>query len=122
MANEIIQDIKFSATKNGATISFANRNFINMYGNDMFQATQLISESTVDLLDLGSVSGSPRTLLIKNLDATNTVYIGGDSLHDEWRIKILPSDCCVISPQTSTLYAQASTSPCRVQIIAVEDD
>jgi hypothetical protein len=122
MANEIIQDIKFSATKNGATVSFANRNFFDMYGSDTFQGTQLISESTIDLLEFGSVNGSPRTLIIKNLDTTNTIYIGGDSLHAEWLIKILPSDCCVISPQTSTLYATASTSPCRVQIIAVEDD
>jgi hypothetical protein len=122
MANEISLDISFSANKGGASVSFANRKFFNMYGNDMFQGTQLISDSTIDLLDFGSVDWQPRTLIIKNLDTTNEVIIGGDSAHAEWCIKIKPSDCCVINPQTSTLYATASNAPCRVQITAVEDD
>ena len=122
MANEISLDISFSATKSGASVSFANRKFFNMTGVNMFQGTQLLSNSSVDQIDFGSVGGVPRTVIIKNLSPTNYVFIGGDDTLSSWGIKILPNDCCMLSPTQSLLYGTSESSSSLIQVIAVEDD
>lgn len=122
MANEISQDISFSANKDGASVSFANRKFFNMTGVNMFQGTQLISFETPEELYLGSVpAGAVRTLIIKNLDQTNPLFVCGVNTFDQWIIRIKPNDCCIIQP-TAGIYAQAETAAILVQIIAVEED
>jgi hypothetical protein len=122
MANEISQVIQIKVAKGGASVSFDSRTLFNMTGVNMSQGTQLLSNSSVDPIDFGSVGGAPRTVIIKNLSSTNYVFIGGDDTLSSWGIKILPNDCCIFSPTQSLIYGSSETSSSLIQVIAVEDD
>jgi hypothetical protein len=119
MANEITQNIKVSATKGGATVTIDSRERFDMAGADMTQATQNIG-TTAETLSLGDITGAPRQLAIKNLDATNFVEIGGDSGLTVFKLKIRPLDCAVFEPSSGTVYAKADTASCLVQFVAIE--
>lgn len=119
MANEITQNIQISASKGGADVSIASRERFNMTGNDMSQLTQNIG-TTAETLNLGDISAAPRQLVVKNLDQTNFVEIGGDSGLTVFKIKLRPNDCCAFEPSSGTIYAKADTASCLVQIIAIE--
>lgn len=119
MANEITQTVQLTATKNSATVSLSTTKRITMSGDDMVQSTQVIG-TTAETLSLGDISGAPSQLLIKNLDATNFVEIGGDSGLTVFKIKILSGETVLIRPTSATIYAKADTADVRVQLIATE--
>ena len=119
MANEIVQNIQVTASKGGAEVGINSRQRHNMTGSDMVQATQTIG-LTAELLILGDIAGAPRQLVIKNLDTTNFIEVGGDSSLTVFKIKVRPNDCCVFEPSSGTVYAKADTAACPVQIVAIE--
>lgn len=119
MANEITQSIQISAAKSGASVSIQSRERFDMTGADMSQLTQNIG-TTAETLNLGDITGAPRQLVVKNLDATNFVEVGGDSGLTVFKIKLRPLDCAVFEPNSGTVYAKADTASCLVQIVAIE--
>ena len=119
MANEITQTIQFSVSKNGASATLSNTKRINMTGGGIVNNTQLIG-TTAEAVNLGDISGAPSQLVIKNLDATNFVEIGGDSGLTVFKLRIQPGEATVIRPTSGTLYAKADTADVRLQIVATE--
>ena len=119
MANEITQNITLQVTKNGETTSLAHSKRVTQTGDDYTKKTQNIGTSA-ELVDLGDITGAPGQLVIKNLDATNFVEIGGDSGLTVFKLKILAGEALLISPSSATIYAKADTAACRVSIFAIE--
>lgn len=119
MANEITQNIQIKAVKGGAEVSINSRQKFTMTGDDMFQATQVIGTSS-ELVNLGDITGAPRQLVVKNLDSTNFIEIGGDSGLTVFSLKVRPNDCQVFEPTSGTVYAKANTASCRIQVVAFE--
>lgn len=119
MANEIYASVSANARKNGAEIAFSSSHNLTMTGDDFTNATQVIGTSA-ETLNLGDITGAPGMLIIKNLDATNFIEIGGDSGLTVFKLKLLPGQFHFFQPSSSTLYAKADTADVRVQIIATE--
>lgn len=119
MANEIYKTATVRANKNGARIEFSGTKNIDMSGDDLVSATQVIGTSS-ETLDLGDVTGAPGVLVVKNLDTTNFVELGGDSGLTVFKIKIIAGDFAVIQPTSGTIYAKADTADVRVQILSAE--
>lgn len=120
MANEITQSIRITASKNDAQVVLASTKRITMTGDDMVQGTQVIG-TVAETLSLGDISGAPSQLVVKNLDSTNFVELGGDSGLTVFKLRIEPGETVVIRPGGATVYAQADTAAVRVQILATAD-
>jgi len=119
MANEIYKTATFRANKGGARVEFSGTKNFDMSGDDMLSGTQVIGTSS-ETVDLGDISGAPVVLVIKNLDSTNFVEIGGDSGLTVFKLKIPAGDFVVIQPSSATIYAKADTADVRIQTIAAE--
>ena len=119
MANEIYASLNFTARKSGAESTFAGSFNLTMTGDDMLQATQVIGTSS-ETINLGDITGAPGGFIIKNLDATNYVEIGGDSGLTVFKLKLLAGQFHYFQPSSATIYAKANTADVRVQIIATE--
>jgi hypothetical protein len=120
MANEISKTIIFTVTKNGATARYANLSARqNMSGTESIQSTQLIGTSA-ETVGLGEISGAPGKVIIKNLDSTNFVEIGGDSGLTVFKLKIPAGDEQIFAPTSGTIYAKADTANVRIQVTAWE--
>ena len=119
MANEITASMSFRATKGGATVSFQDRFIADLTEQDMVNQTQLIGTSA-EAIDIGDINGGVQFLIVKNLDATNTVEIGSDVTGADMFITLQPGKFCMFSPNTEDLYAIADTAAVRVLILAVE--
>ena len=119
MANEITQNITFSSTKGGASVSISTQKRFNMAGNHMIQATQAIG-LTAEVLELGDISGAPAGIAIKNLDAVNFIEIGGDSGLTVFKLKIPAGHAAIFQPTAGTIYAKADTAAVLIQLVAME--
>jgi hypothetical protein len=119
MANEIYASLNFTARKNGAESSISSSFNLTMTGDDMIQNTQVIGTSS-EAVDLGDITGAPGAIIIKNLDATNFIEIGGDSGLTVFKTKLLAGQFTMFQPSSATLYAKADTANVRIQIIATE--
>ena len=119
MANEIKSSINFSASKGGARVALSSSFYLTMSGSEMIQSTQSIG-TTAETINLGDITGAPGGFVIKNLDATNYIEIGGDSGLTVFKIKIPAGQFAAFQPTSATIYAKANTAAVRVQIIASE--
>ena len=119
MANEIRSSVNFSAIKGGAKVAISSSFNLTMAGSEMVQATQSIGTSS-ETLNLGDITGIPGAIVIKNLDATNYIEIGGDTGLTVFKIKLLAGQFVAFQPTSATIYAKANTAAVRVQIIATE--
>ena len=119
MADIINNSLTFNADKNGAKIEFANSFKLVQAGDEFLSTTQVIGTSA-ETLNLGDITGAPGAVVIKNLDATNFVEIGGDSGLTVFKLKILPGQHAAFQPTSATIYAEADTADVRIQILATE--
>lgn len=119
MANEIFASIQLTATKTNANVNLTATFNQDMTGSNMVQATQLIGTSA-ETISFGDISGAPTQVLIRNLDPTNFVEIGGDSGLTVFKLKLLAGKSMLIPPSSGTIYAKADTAAVRVQIVATE--
>ena len=119
MANEISSSINFKAAKSGAKTAINSSFNLTMTGNEMVQSTQSIG-TTAETLNLGDITGAPGALIIKNLDATNFIEIGGDSGLTIFKITVKKGQFAAFQPSSATIYAKADTAAVRIQIIATE--
>lgn len=120
MANEINLSGQVSATKNGFSVSASASKPVTMTGDDMIQTTQLIGNAAAELLVFGEITGAPSVLMIKNLDATNYIEVGGDSGLTVFKIKIPAGHFAIFQPTSANVYAQANTAAVRAAIVATE--
>ena len=119
MANEGYYVVNLQASKGGAKVERSESMRFDMTGDDMVQSTQLIG-TTAETVTFTGITGAPQMLLIKNLDPTNFIELGGDSGLTVFKLKILAGRSSLISPSSATLYAIADTSAVRIQIVAIE--
>lgn len=119
MANEVYASVRVTANKSGAKSEISTTFRANMTGDDMLQATQVIG-TTSELVSFGDITGAPQQVVIKNLDSTNFVELGGDSGLTVFKLKLLAGQTTLIQPSSATLYAKADTADVRIQVIAVE--
>lgn len=119
MANEIFATLQFTARKNGAEIAITSQHSVSMTGNDLLSATQVIG-TTAEAVSFGDITGAPGEVVIKNLDATNFIELGGDSGLTVFKTKLLPGRFTVFQPTSATLYAKADTADVRIQVVANE--
>jgi len=114
MANEIYSQLTLTARKSGATVTLSNSINQDMTGSNMIQSTQLIGTSA-ELISFGDISGAPSQVMIKNLDSTNFVEIGGDSGLTVFKLKLLAGKHLLI-PTSARLYrlkSQRMIGQCR---------
>jgi len=90
-----------------------------MTGDDLINATQVIG-TTSELVSFGEITGAPGEVVIKNLDSTNFIELGGDSGLTVFKIKLLAGRTTIFQPSSATLYAKADTAAVRIQILANE--
>lgn len=119
MANEISSTINFKAAKSGAKVALNSSFNLTMTGGDMVQSTQSIGTSA-ETINLGDITGAPGAIIIKNLDSTNFIEIGGDSGLTVFKMKLLAGQFAAFQPSSATIYAKADTAAVSVQIIATE--
>lgn len=119
MANEIYESLSFTARKNGAEIGISTSNRVTMTGDELVNVTQVVG-TTAELVSFGDITGAPGEVVIKNLDATNYIEIGGDSGLTVFKTKLLPGRFTVFQPSSATLYAKANTADVRIQLITTE--
>jgi len=119
MANEITQNITLQVTKNGVTSSLVSNKRVTMTGDDFTNQTQLIG-TTAELVDLGDITGAPGNLVIKNMDSTNYIELGGDSGLTVFKLKINAGEASLVTLSSATLYAKANTADVRIAILAIE--
>jgi len=120
MANEVTFACSLKATKTGAIINQTANMFADMTGADMMQNTQNIGTSA-ELVTFGDITGAPKLVMIKNLDVTNFIELGGDSGLTVFKLKLRAGHATLFSPSSATLYAKADTASVLVQVAAVED-
>lgn len=119
MANEIYASIQATARKNGAEVAINTSFNLTMTGDGMFNATQSIG-TTAETVSFGDITGAPGMVIVKNLDDTNFVELGGDSGLTVFKTKLLAGQWCMFQPTSGTMYAKADTAAVRVQVIATE--
>jgi hypothetical protein len=119
MAREVFASLQYSARKNGAEIRMASSHTVDMTGDDLASITQVIG-TTAETVNFVDITGAPGEVVIKNLDATNYVELGGDSGLTVFKIKLLPGRFTVFQPSSATLYAKANTAEVRIQVLANE--
>jgi hypothetical protein len=119
MANEVTFACNLKAVKNGAIINQSSNMVASMTGDDMMQNTQNIG-TTAELVTFGDITGAPQQVMIKNLDATNFIELGGDSGLTVFKIKLLAGLSCLFTPSSAILYAKANTASVLIMVAAVE--
>lgn len=120
MANEITMVAGLSASKGGAVINPGTMTAQQtMAGEDMMQET-VPSTTSAALFTWGGITGVPAAVLIKNLDSTNYVEIGGDSGLTVFKLKLLAGKSILITPSSATMYHKANTASCQLLVVAVE--
>ncbi len=119
MANEVTFSVSLKATKGNATVNNTANLIASMSGTDMIQATQNIG-TTAELVSFGDITGAPQLVMIRNLDSTNFVELGGDSGLTVFKTKIAAGGACLFTPSSATLYAKADTAAVSILVIAVE--
>lgn len=120
MANEIYSSLTLRASKNGAKVSFSESFRADMANNEMIQSTQVIG-TTAEEINIGDIAADMAAVVIKNLDATNYIEIGGDSGLTVFKIKLMPGQFCIFRPTNLSIYAKANTADVRVQVVAIEE-
>jgi hypothetical protein len=120
MANETSVSVSISVTKSGASVSASASKTLNMSGNEMVMATQTIGFAAAELLNLADVS-TLGFLYVKNLDETNFVQLGLDTLvSTKIFAKLLAGEFCLIPMPTAAIYGLADTADVLIQIVGVE--
>ena len=120
MANELTISISASASKGGASASFpAVSKSIDMTGNDMAYGTQAVGLSEEALAIPGDIA-TIGCIAVKNLDATNFVWIYQLTGATTGRCKLLQGAALLFTPQATTIFGLADTAPVNVAWFATE--
>ena len=117
MANELSIGLTLSYSKGGRTLQVSESFQRTVSGNAYVKATQSISTSAGQTLDLGPV-GTVGFVLLKNTDDTNYVDFGyADS---PYVTRLLPGESCLLPWSGAAIYAKAHTAACIVEYTLIE--
>lgn len=119
MAREGTIAISLRVTKNAAQVANTSSTTIDVSGSQLLHNTQNIG-TTSETIDFGNISGTPQAVMIRNLDATNFVEIGGDTGLTVFKIKIPKGQSTIIYPSSGTIYAKADTAAVNILVTACE--
>lgn len=117
MANEIQAQLSFRASKGGATVSFQDNFRQDMTQDNMVQQTQDLT-TTEQLLDVGDVGSGHSQVIIKNLDATNEVYVSNVGFAG-LIITIPPGKFAMFGADDTDLYVKSTPGNARILTLAV---
>lgn len=114
MANELTISVSASASKGGASAAFpVVSKQLDMTGDHMAFGTQAIGTSE-EALDIPADVGTIGVVCVKNLDATNFVWVYQLTGASTGRMKLLPGSALLVAPEATTIYAKADTATCNV--------
>jgi hypothetical protein len=127
MANEITKTVYLKSSKSGGGVDSANgasptKNH-NQTGSHCWKQTLTVTQAVDVQIPIPSSLGTPRDLLVENLDATNYIEVSygtGGSFSGARSTKVLPLDRIIIQPISATIYAKANTADCVCQFSAVQ--
>lgn len=125
MANEITATQTLSASKSGVTVTGSVTSTIDLSGVGIYSSIVSIGTSDEALSFPGDLTTEGITWIwIKNLDATNFVELSlatGGSFDASRFAKISPGQAMLWKVWTGnpTIYAQADTAECNIQLAAV---
>lgn len=122
MASEITLSAALSITKSGTTISSSSNKTLDLSGDECL--TQIVSigfdaDEQLELSGLDTVG----QLLVENLDASNYVelsYGTGGGFAASVFAKLRPGCCCLLEPNSATIYAKAAVAACDIRFTATE--
>ena len=120
MANEIYASLNASVNKGGASASITPNFRRTMVGDDFTNATQVIGNASAEVISLGEIADTPSFIVIKNLDDTNFISIGGNPAMDNFWIVLSPGEFCAFQPGTTPIYAVADTADVRIHILVTK--
>lgn len=121
MANELTINTTLKFVKNGLIIPVGKTTQVTVSGDDFNYDTQVIAHTAHSALALNAV-GTEGFCWIRNIDATNFVYVGIDvaaSFHDFAKLK--PGEESIFRIGTTPVYAKADTASVRVAYLIIED-
>jgi hypothetical protein len=121
MANEKTATLSYTVSKNGQTIALSIANAVSdMTGNQMTATTQTIGFAAAEAIVLTELANCAE-LMIKNIDATNFVYVDGvNTMDSAMKQKLLPGEAIFLRPTGTTFYAQADTGAVDIALVAAE--
>jgi len=116
MAGELSIVVSMAFSKGGAQCARSESISVDVAGDAFTHQVQLIGEASEEVLVVGGAIGTPGYILIKNLDADNTVSVG---LTAQYAISLKPGEVALFRA-ADTIYAKATTADCNVEYWVVE--
>jgi hypothetical protein len=119
MANEIVLGATLSHTKSGTNVQGSTSLAITQSGTKRIANTQIIG-TTSEAITFGDVT--PAYVYLKNLDATNFVYVGYQTPCTSGNafLKLLPGEPFSGHVAQSVMYALADTGNVNLEVVATE--
>jgi len=119
MANEIIFNVNLTAAKGGVVLAPpAIAQSLNMAGSNVLFQTQDVPTAGA-ALNLGLLTGTPKKLLLRNVDLTNNITIYGDAGFTQVQDVLTPGDAVLRSPGAA-LYVKATGATSKLQVSGCE--
>lgn len=116
MAQEISITVTSSITLSGQTASGTTNFKLDLAGDYLGEEQTIDTTSTA--LSFGDMVAAPKSLYVRNLDATNYVEIDESNSFNAFPQKIPPGGAILLLPQTLTIYGKANTAAVKVWIVA----
>jgi hypothetical protein len=119
MANEITLNASLAHSQGGTAVNGATSKSVTQSGVKRIANVQNIG-ATSEAITFGDVT--PAYVYIKNLDATNFVYIGYQTPCTSGNafLKLLPGEPFCGHVAQSVMYALADTAAVNIEVIAAE--
>jgi hypothetical protein len=119
MSNEINISASLFVSKNRASLSAPPAQAsLTMAGSNLLYQTQSVPTAGA-ALNLGLLTGTPKKLLLTNLDPTNNITIYGDAGFTQVHDILTPGDFVLRSPGAA-LYVKATTAACLLEVRGCE--
>lgn len=119
MANEIVFTATLQVSKGGATLFGAPATAsLTMAGSNVLYQTQSVPTAGA-ALNVGLLTGTPRKVLLTNLDPAHNITVYGDAGFTQVHNILTPGDFVLLSPGAA-LYVKATTAACLLEIRGCE--
>ena len=121
MANEVTVGVSLSFTKSGVTdsLSWSDLKF-DVSGSKLTHVVHEITVAADDLLDIGDIT-TPGFMIVRNLDDTNFVTIGGAASLATQTIKLKAGECALFRHAGTAPVASADTAAVNIEYLLIED-
>lgn len=120
MSAEITQRVETAVVKNGVSQSAQHQSSLDMSGTFATDHTQLIPHNSWAQVDFNTVTGTPRFVLLVNLDSTNFVKIAADNAGATPLGRIYANGDFFKASYPTNIYLQADTAGCLVRVVSAQ--